>query len=161
MLNIDDINKIIGYKINMITYDDLDKINNIEELFNKDLGNACLILVRNAPRSGHWIILVKNNRDITFFDSYGGFIDDQLDYTPVKYYPKLSKLLLKYLNKNPKRVHYNDYQLQQLKEGVSTCGRWCALYCKFRDIDIDDFVNIMKKYKKEVNLDYLVTLLTE
>lgn len=155
LLSADDIAKVIGYPIQMHLYDDLANVGCVEDIL--DTNGICLILVRSGPNVGHWVVLVEEDGVITFFDSYGGFIDDQLEHTPVRYKPYLSKLLHEY----PGDVHYNPFQLQKYSKDVSTCGRWCALYAMHRDMDVDDFVDIMKSYKdRGVDLDELVTKLT-
>lgn len=161
LLSTNDVIKLIGYPIKMITYDDLEKYNDVNKLFDYNLGNVCLILIRNSLNTGHWVILTKVKDIITFFDSYGGFIDSQLDNTPVNYYPNLSKLLVNYLNRHPNKVQYNPFQLQRYDSKVATCGRWCALYVQNKDMPIDDFIKVMKYYKKKIDLDELVTLLTK
>lgn len=160
MGSIDDIQDIIGHKVNFILYDDLANINNINELFNESYGNICVILVRTSKNQGHWILLTKVDKTITLFNSYGLFVDKDLDYTAVDYYPYLSKLMFEY--NGP--LEYSDYQLQQFKnyEGVSvsTCWRWVAYYAIHKIIPIDDFNDIFKKNKKYINLDLLITFLT-
>lgn len=157
LLSTDDINAIIGYPIAMRVYDDLAKIRRIDELFDPKTGDACLILVRSGPNVGHWVVLTYDDGVVTFFDSYGGFVDDQLDHTPIRYMPYLSRLLMEY----PGDVQYNPAQLQKYGMEIATCGRWCALWVIQRDMHVDDFVRVLEDYKKKIPLDELVTLLTD
>lgn len=155
LLSANDIEKVIGYPVKVALYDDLSHAERVEELL--DVNGVCLILVRCGPNVGHWVVLVEEDDVITFFDSYGGFVDDQLGHTPIRYKPELSRLLSEYDGD----VHYNPYQLQKFGSDIATCGRWCAFYVMNRAMDVDDFVKVMKKYKRDgVNLDELVTNMT-
>lgn len=156
LLTLDDIEAIIGYPIHMMLYDDLEGVDRIEDVFSAETGNVCLLLVRNGPNVGHWVVLTKDKGGITFFDSYGGFIDEQLDHTPIVYEPDLSRLLSQYSGK----VNYNPFQLQRYDSKVSTCGRWCAYYVKNRDVGVDNFVDAFKEYGKGHDLDRLIVTLT-
>lgn len=156
LLSANDIERVIGYPIKVVLYDDLAKVGRVEELM--DINGVCLILVRCGPNVGHWVVLVEEDDVITFFDSYGGFIDDQLGHTPVRYRPELSRLLYDY----PGEVQYNPYQMQKYSKDIATCGRWCAFYTMNRCMHVDDFVKVMKEYRRDgVNLDELVTHMTE
>jgi hypothetical protein len=155
LLNVQDVSEIAGCPLRMMLYDDLAGVQRAQDLFDPELGNACLILVRCGPNNGHWVILTKSGTDITFFDSYGGFIDDQLYHTPVKYKPHLSRLLSRY----PGKVHYNDVQVQKYDKDINTCGRWCGLFARERTVGVDDFVSVFSEY--DVLPDELVVMLTD
>jgi hypothetical protein len=157
LLSTDDIIDIIGYPISMKLYDDLKKVRRIDELFDPTTGDACLILVRNGPNVGHWVVLTYDDGVVTFFDSYGGFIDDQLDHTPIRYRPDMSRLLSEY----PGHVEYNPFQLQRYAMKVATCGRWCALWVCKRDMPVDSFGEVIESFRRYVDLDQLVTILTD
>lgn len=162
MLSYADIVDILGFKILFVLYDDLEEIEDIEELFKPEYNNCCLILIRTGPNVGHFVCITKDeNNIITFVDPYGDHPDDQLKHTNIEYYPELSRLLLNH--KGP--IEYNNYKLQSLKKykghTVNTCGRHCALWMKYKDIDIDDYIKIMKEAKKYIDLDLLSVYLTE
>ena len=44
---------------------------------------------------------------------------------------------------------------------VNTCGRHCALWVKYKDIAIGDYIKIMKEAKKDIDLDLLNVYLTD
>ena len=96
---------------------------------------------------------------VEFFDPYGKFIDDQLEYIPVNFrkisnqdYPHLTALL--YNSKY--NLSYNQYPFQKLKDNIKTCGRWTALRIMFRDMPLDDFAKLFNNSDS----DNLATLLT-
>lgn len=104
----------------IITYDKLNKINTVDELF----GNYNYVIILYLLKSrcdGHWVCLFKNSVGINFFDSYGKKPDYQIDnLTPQQrkeYNEKTQRLhqILKH-----EHVKYNNRQLQQ--KGTMTCG---------------------------------------
>ena len=111
-------------------------------------------------------MLCRNNNDIYFFDPYGTYIDDQLEYINPEYnkligqgYPFLSNLL-GYSNFN---IHYNPHKLQKFNNS-QVCGRYCGAFARFFDEfeNMDDFGKEFKKYeKKGYDLDKVIIALTE
>jgi len=150
-------------KFRMELYDNLINFNTIDDLFGND--DIIFILYRFGNNYGHWCCLTRQTEDpkyITFFDSYGKFIDDTLDSTPIIYKPELSDLLYRHLEENKKnQVEYNNYQMQQFGDNISTCGRFCILWSLYKDMPIDNFISILKNIqKKGYNLDQVVTEIT-
>lgn len=153
LLSNHDVEKIIGKDINVLRYNELENYDSIDDLFIND---CCLILYPsfNSEYNGHWTILTRNNDEITFFDPYGEFIDDQRG--PIND-PYLTRLVLDHMEEGGK-AQYNDDQLQELKKGINTCGRWCGLWGRcHKYINIDDFC---KRLLKMDNLDQLITDIT-
>jgi len=175
-LNKNEVEKIAGKKINMIRYQDLLNIDDIDELFynkTKKISkpiDSCLIHFQhshnNSVISGHWCIITRNKNNLYFFDSYGNFPDDQLEHIDSQYnelvgqgFPFLSKLM----HNCPYNLHYNPYRLQSLENNSSTCGRYAGLFSRhFKEFkDIDDFSKELLKYKKKgFDIDELVVKLT-
>lgn len=164
-----DVSNIVGFPINVLLYDDFKNFDNIEDAFIEHKNgcipikrNGCLMLYRFGENFGHWCSLSKDrNGNLTFFDPYGQFIDDCLDYTPINYKGYLSKLLYKYVCKGGK-VEYNNDKLQKLSNNIATCGRWCGFYLRFHNIPIDIFGDIFDEYKKKgYNLDEIIVKLTD
>lgn len=104
----------------IITYDKLNNISNINDLFKNT--NKLIILYMLHDWGGHWVCLIKNpNGTFTFWDSYGHRPDYQIDVLNNKqrkeYNEKtqrLHKLLKKYF------VIYNNRCIQG--KGTQTCG---------------------------------------
>ena len=51
----------------------------------------------------------------------------------------------------------NEYQLQDRKKNVNTCGRWVILRLKYPKISVNDFYDIFKESSKYINNDELIT----
>jgi len=158
--------KIAGIKGNILRYNEIQDYNKIDDILKN---GACLILYQTHydPEviTGHWTCVVKNNKNnITFFDSYGTFPDDQHDQIDKEYahsidqaYPALSKLLLEC----PYKIHYNPHQLQKYGDDIATCGRHCGLYMRYKKIPVEEFCNfILDQKKKGYNLDELIVEMT-
>jgi hypothetical protein len=128
--------------------------------------NYVVINYLSEPHYGHWVCLYKNGNTINFFDSYGGYPDEQLKYIPDNFklisnqeYPHLLKLLYKSKDYD---VEYNYKKLQG--NGTTTCGRWVGLYLAVCDLmSIDAFGKLMESLSKKMNLskDELVYELTK
>lgn len=130
--------------------------------------NAAIILYKSEPMFGHWTMVTKNNGDYNYLDSYGEPVDNPLKYVPKTLNKELgqdkkylAKLLLKAME-GGSEVYYNNAKLQKLDPKVATCGRYCALYLKYSDMNVDDFAKMIKKLSKKHDLtnDELVTYLS-
>lgn len=153
---------LVHGKAKVVLYEDMHKFNTINELFgDKD---AIFLMYQQAPNYGHWVALFKRkNNEIEFYDPYGYFIDDQLDWTP-KHMRKPLHHDYRYLTKllkdasNTHKIIYNEYPFQKEGAGISTCGRWSALRVLFKDMPLTQFVKYFD-FKAPDN-DDKVTLLT-
>lgn len=153
--------KLIKNKANLISYKNIHDYDSLDELLGKY--GACIILYESRPDFGHWCCIFKNDDDlIEFFDPYALYPDFQLKYLDKKFrdktgqnYPYLSRLMLE----SPYDLSFNHYKFQKLKKGVNTCGRWCATRLMFRDMPLDDFIDIFNKKRNYPN-DFFVTYMT-
>lgn len=156
--------KLIDGKANLILYPNIHKYKNIDEILYPY--GACIILFEAKPRYGHWCCIFKiNNKLLEFFNPYGGYPDDSLEYIPIdfrlksyQFYPYLSILMYN----SPYELSYNEYKFQKHGNDIKTCGRWCAIRLIFRNLSLDEFYHLIKYLKDLLNItsDELVTLLT-
>lgn len=162
----DEIVKLCEGKVKILRYQDLKNAKNIDEVL-KPWGST-IILVETKHNYGHWIALLKykdkhsGKNIVEHFDSYGIIPDDELEFVPNEMKGELGadrRYLTSLLAKCPYKVIYNNVQLQKFDKGVSTCGRWCGLRVKFKDVPLDKFVSCFKNAKK-LNPDEWVTALT-
>lgn len=150
--------EMVNYKANIEIYPNLIYYDDIDELLG--INGACFLLFEVKKNVGHWVLLFKlNNKEIEFFNSYGGYPDDSLDKIPFEYrqqsnqiYPILTELLLN----SGYKLHYNEFKFQKSGPNTKTCGRWCILRLLLRKMGIYEF----KKIFKNVDGDELVTYLT-
>lgn len=160
-----DIEKLVDGKANIVLYRDIHKADRIEEIFQGH--NACVILYESSPRSGHWVCLTIRHRQgktkpsLEFFDPYGGFPDTQLQFIPMEFrkesfqdVPYLTTLL--YDADDRFALSYNEFQFQELKKGVSDCGRWVGVRILLKELTLKQFKDLfLMAYS-----DDLVTFLT-
>jgi hypothetical protein len=135
-LSDDDIRRLLGGNIKITTYADLDKVNHISELFD-GRGRAIIFFPQQSQQSGHWTAMIKNGREIEFFDPYGEPPDAQKDNLSKSKLEELRMsrpLLSSLLENSGYRILFNKVQLQKLADDVATCGRHCVcrlLYSKY------------------------------
>jgi hypothetical protein len=156
--------KIIDGKANLILYPQLINFRNIDEML--DPYGACIILFEAKPHYGHWCCLFKiSHTMIEFFNPYGGWPDDSLEYIPMEFRkqsnqdkPYLSELMIN----SPYELSYNEHAFQKHGKNIKTCGRWCGVRLALRYMSLEEFAEFIKKMTKllKINGDELVTLLT-
>lgn len=158
-LNGNEVTQIVGYPIKIIKYSDIKKHKNIDDLMD---GYNLLILFETENNKGHWCALKKCNNTLYFFDSYGIVPDDELEYTPKQFRIKnnMDKFYLtKLFYDSDYNIDYNNYQLQKFDDNVNTCGRYCGLFLKLKNISNEDFVKCFKKSGR--NYDKMIVDITD
>jgi hypothetical protein len=156
--------KIVKNRANLVLYSELINFKNIDEVLG--FFGASFILFESKPHYGHWCLIFKRTPEIIeFFNPYGGFPDDSLEYIPYSFrvasnqlFPILSHLL----DKSPYKLEYNEFQFQQKKKDVKTCGRWCGVRLVLRNLDIYEFKEVIDYLSRKLKLkpDDVVTVLT-
>lgn len=144
------------------TYPELNNYNNIDELFKNT--KSILLLYLQSPIWGHWCCLNKlGNNLIEFFDPYGIMIDYEFKFNDKttnkklgQIKPKLSELMLK----SKYKLSYNEFAFQELNENINTCGRHCLIRMNNINLSLIEYKNIFDKYKKILNPDDIVSILT-
>ena len=125
----------------ILPYENLVYYKNIDDVFNTS--NFIFLLYPIKENYGHWVLLMKINNRIEFFDSYGIFTDMEYKYGAKKTPKYLSKLLI---NSNPKyKLYYNEKQYQ--KWNTNYCGYYCVLRAFNYKKSLSNFQNILDKYK--------------
>lgn len=164
-LSNNDIKDQLKGQVKVISYDELSKYNNIDELLSPY--DSVVILYETAKDFGHWVCLFKTvdkkgEEIVSFFDPYSLKPDDQLNFINTKfrkenneYYPYLSDLLLN----SPYPIEYNEHPVQKLKDGTNTCGRWCIMRLRLKHLPLDEFYKLFKA-DKNFTSDDLVILAT-
>ena len=155
---------------NILKYSDLANYNSMQQLLPRNKSWK-IILIENEHNSGHWTLLLRYNNTIEWFNSYGTFPSAELDFISPQQKAMLNQDI-KHLNilltqALPKfHIIYNKRKLQELKDGVNTCGKWIILRIimmeKF-NMDLNQFIQFIDKLKKQFKLssDELVTLLIQ
>jgi len=160
----DDLKKFLGknVKSNIIKYSDLEQYNSINDLLpnNKDYK---IILIENSFNVGHWVAIMKYDKTIEYFNSYGTNPIYDLNYVgknnnivlnQSKQYIK--NLLDDAINENY-IVVYNKKKFQKLKNSINTCGRHVVsriIALTKLNLDLEKYIKLLDKYKKKYNINY-------
>ena len=147
-------------KAKIMTIPELKKYKNIYELMpNKK--DYCFLLYEHKKDYGHWVLIIRNNNNLEYFDSYGGKIDGPINWITKEQQNKLDvkPYLTQLINNTPNlSTEYNGVDFQNKKnKDISTCGRHCCLRLKTflnNDFDLDDYIDFMKEIKKKSKLSY-------
>jgi hypothetical protein len=154
-----------GYGFNIqedvITYSELDKFNDIEEVLEANK-QWKIILIEESKFFGHWVVILRYGKTIEYFNSYGDKPSYELDLLSDKKNRELgqdekylNKLLL--LAKNKYKVIYNSKRFQKLANQINTCGRWCIFRVIMMDkynMSLSQFIKYMEELKKYYNMTY-------
>jgi hypothetical protein len=144
----DDIRKLLGSDIKITSYPALEHIHDIGQLFDKH-GRAVLFFPQESQSVGHWIGLIKDGRQIEFFDSYGHYPDTQKPDKDTQISLNMDKPLLTRLLEDAERsgyrIIYNKVAMQKTKDDVQTCGRQVVCRLLYSRYPISRYREMIKK----------------
>ena len=138
LLSGQDIHDIVGEEIPIVTSSELQEVSSLFDVFKG--GNKALVLYDSQNTGdtimGHWCCILWNKDGISFYDPYGDFIDDQLDFINQDYRIETNQIkgaLSRLIYNSPfKKIHYNPHKHQNINNKDSaTCGRHCSLFLKY------------------------------
>ena len=145
-LSADDIKKYFGGRCKVISYNQLQKYNDINELLHPYDKVFILYVWEKTGNNlmGHWQLVFRNkDNNIEVFDSFGSWIDSFLNKIGKSFNNEIGqnyKYLSKLLYDSNHIIEYNDTVLQNEKS--NTCGKWCIYRLKNIHLDIDDFCKL-------------------
>lgn len=142
-LSSDDIYKFFNNQIKILTYKEIDKYDNIDQLLFPY--NRVMILFEKEPRKGHWCCLFKNKKNETYFyDSYAIKPPNQLKYSAGqnRYLKQKRDTLLRIFENH--LIKYNPVGLQKWAKGINTCGRWCLARMACDELNSYEFAELIK-----------------
>lgn len=135
----------------LLLYEDVKNFPTIDHLLHP---YNCAIILYEWKRTkdasiGHYIAVLKlPDGTIEHFDSYGIKPDRELKQIKDKSdaYKKMTgqdqQYLLKLYIKSPRPISYNQYKLQSINDGISTCGRFSALRTIFKNLSLEQFKDL-------------------
>jgi len=152
----DEVLELFGNKLGFLLYEKLYGFNTLPEVLQGKDG--VIILYQYTKFQGHYSLLTKRD-DGTYewFDSLGYEPDYELKYFPYDKQPILSTLIRRYIT-NGGKVTINNYKFQRDTDGVSTCGRWCICRYAFKELNLNQFIELIKT--SGIKYDRLVTIMT-
>jgi hypothetical protein len=140
-----------------------DKLESLTQLAsNEDLSPVALItLLTRSADVRHWITIILKPADqlVEIYDSYGFPIDKDLELAVANSGRLLE--LLKDITRTGWKVSQNTVGMQQLKNGINTCGAHSIMRCKFRHLTNAEYVSMIVEYSRDHKMtpDELVTLM--
>lgn len=157
-----DIQKYFDFDVSndIIKFSELRKYKSIEQLLPKNKSFK-IILLEAKPSVGHWMLILRYNKTIESFNSYGSQFDTELKYIPAEmnkklhqdnYYDKLMKDASKRF-----KVIYSKKKFQAQGDQIQTCGRHTLLRLFMLldfNMDLYHYIYFMKELKKEYGLTY-------
>jgi hypothetical protein len=152
-----EIMSLLGDKTKIITYPEVRKYTNVEELLYP-WGNI-VILYMTGDSYGHWTTLFKHSDgSIEFMDSYGKLPDQPLEVEFINERDGQEHFYLtRLLSICKRKVVYNHYKLQSKDRRVSTCGRWVVLRLLNKEKTLEEFYDeLVQEKKKNESFDQLV-----
>ena len=155
----------------IIKYEELSEFDSIKELLPQEK-DYVIILFETSKNIGQFICVIRNNKQIIFFDPYGNRPDKFLfwctKYTRKKLnqdVPHLSLLLNQAIDEKFK-VYFNQIKFQNEDQiSYATCGRWCVAVIKYfmtnQKPTIKGFYKIIFKKANlfELNFDLTISAL--
>ena len=149
-----DVQRICFDQYPVIIYSDLVNYSSIDEVLGENL--AFILLFQNTKLTGHWCCVWKQTRNtICFFDSYAIAPDAQLNLATYVKVPYLTQLF----KKSGCHIDANTYELQKFTTKVNTCGRWCGIRLRFRNLSHKKFHQLFTE-NKQYSPDFWVCALT-
>jgi len=150
-----DIEKHTGLK-EVLKYSELSKYKTIEDLLPTDKSYV-IILIEDRLNSGHWVAVMRYNKTIEYFNSYGAKWD-----TDWKFINRMVRMILGENTNEMTRLMdtakadgwdtiCNKHRFQKISSQIQTCGRWCVLRIEMMKMGytLPEFYDFIKKREKE------------
>ena len=164
-----DLREFLGDKIRILEYRQLLDYDTITKLLPSK-NDFVILIIEMEPGIGHWVTLVRDEKRIMYFDSYGYRCDKFLFFCPENMrkilgqeVPFLSGILNQAVDDGFK-VTFNNFPFQNRNDlSVATCGRWVIWFIEFcrenKHPTIKKFYDYVMRLKEaaELDLDLLVS----
>ena len=129
-LSDDDVDKYFeGHKTEILKYSALENFNTIDELMPKPFDYK-IILIETKQNQGHWVLLMKINNTIEYFNSYGVNADIQknsLNKMMNRMLGQKEDFVTRLIRNSKKKYVINNIPFQNKNPEIATCGRWCII----------------------------------
>ena len=151
-----DLEKYTGVKSeDIIKYSDLKNYPTIADLLpeQKDFR---IILIEDKYNSGHWVVVLRDGKNIEYFNSYGAKWDydwkfiNRMIRTILGQNTNEMTRLMDQAEKDGYKVTYNKTRYQTLSSGSQTCGRWVIFRIETHKMGYNNeqFKELVDKFKK-------------
>lgn len=146
-LSTDEVQSLVP-ECKVLTYPEFMRYDSLKELLAPY--NCVIFLYMTTENYGHYCAIWKNQNGVLhFFDPYGVYLDDQLNFIPAQKNRELgqevkhlSELIIK--DKSIRTIFVNHYPFQKRKQGINTCGRHVAVRVLLRHLSEDAYQKLFK-----------------
>lgn len=153
-LSKDNMIELLNGKTKVLTYSELKKYDNIDDLLYP-YDNVIILYIFNNDENnniiGHWVCLLKTKKNtVEYFNSYGKMPDDELNDIPYNYRYKtdqIEKKISKLMKYSKYNLEYNEKQLQKLDYKTATCGYYVILRLLLHKMKLEDFQKLFNGSK--------------
>jgi hypothetical protein len=154
-----DLKNKINHKIKIVQYKDLFKYTNLLQLLPNKI-SILVVLINTSPSgTGHWTVLMRQDTLLTYFDSYGKNIDEELSYVSntnrivLHETEKYLSILVNKLIKEGYTLTTNNIEFQGYAEGVNTCGKYIVFITNslLNGLNLQESQKLLKHLKKQNN----------
>jgi len=136
---------------NIFHYFELQSIEDIDKLFRND--SFVILYPIESLLRGHWVVVIRNQYGVEFFDPLGIFPDKQKDYALYSNLVDTINYLSRLLKNSKYNLSYNEHKFQRRNDEVTTCGRWVIVRCLMRDKSLEYFNQYIRKMMKKYRID--------
>ena len=166
-----DFNKYLnGASDKVVKYADLDQYQSVYDLL-PEKHDFRIILIEQRLNSGHWTVILRGDKMITFFDSYGYGPIQNLNFISKKMNQILGQErqdfsgLFKGLKNDSYTLIHNKKKYQKNSPNINTCGRHVLVFIgKFiQGYSLKEYQKWMQEQNRNSGYSYdeIVTLLTD
>lgn len=157
-----DLKNKIRHKIKIVQYKQLFKCDDLLKLLPNKL-SILVILINTSPNnSGHWTLLVRQDKLLTYFDSYGKAIDQELKYVSDAYRKELHEtkpyltILVNNAIKQGYQLECNKIDFQSRDNDIATCGKWVTFVANslLNGLNLQETQNLIKQLKSKNNKSF-------
>jgi hypothetical protein len=133
-----DITKYMNNDCTIMKYEELDKYNNLRDIFWNS--RYVFLLYPITPLYGHWVLVSLHNNNVEIYDSFGLYPDTE-DQHGTKKMPKyLSDLMIK--SPSNIKLSYND--IQQQAWDTNYCGYHACCRAYHSNMKLDKYNSMLK-----------------
>lgn len=123
-----DLERKINHPIKIVQYKDLYEYQSLGELMQNSSLSILIILINTSPNNtGHWTCLIRQNNLLTYFDSYGKKVDQELKYISNQNRIVLNETkpyLTNLIKQSGLKLIQNTNEYQSYAPNINTCGKY-------------------------------------
>ena len=133
-----DITNYMGGDCSIMKYEELDKYNNLRDIFWHS--RYVFLLYPITETFGHWVLVTLNGNNVEIYDSFGIQIDDEYKHGTRKMPRYLSELMIK----SPSNIKLSYNSVKQQAWNTNYCGYYCICRAFNLNMKLDKYNSMLK-----------------